>query len=154
MTNTVSHLKLAVILHLSILFYSCGGSEKVVPDKLTEVSGVVTLDGKSLASASVIFTPYSGTKGNGAFGVTDSDGKYTLQHKSGKPGIEPGKYYVIFSKWAMPNGSPIPAGKSAADVEAKQVIPKKYLAVTKAGRKNIAEVTGNASSFDFDLKSK
>ena len=125
----------------------------MVPE-LMEVTGTVTLDGEPLSNASVIFSPQPGSKGTGANGVTDSNGKYTLKHQSDTLGIEPGKYYVTFSKWAMADGSPIPEGKTAADVEAKDIIPKKYREVTELGPKNIAEVKAKGDTFDFQLKSK
>lgn len=154
MTIFATRLKIVGLYFTTLLCFGCGGGENVVPDELMEVTGAVTLDGESLSNASVIFTPQPGTKGNGAFGVTDNSGKYSLSHKSGKAGIEPGKYYVTFSKWAMPDGSPIPEGKTAADVEAKQVVPKKFLTVTDIGPKTVAEVKANGDTFDFDLKSK
>lgn len=142
------------LVFASLFCIGCGGGSDYVVPELMEVSGTVTLNDEPLTNASVIFTPQPGTSGTGAIGVTDSSGKYTLKHKSDKPGIESGKYYVTFSKWAMPDGSPIPDGKTAADVEAKDIIPKKYRDVTELGPKNIAEVKAKGDTFDFQLKSK
>lgn len=152
---TITRFKLIGIYLISLLCIGCsgGGSDYKVPE-LLEVSGTVTLDSKPLTNATVIFSPQSGTQGNGAMGVTDDSGKYSLRHKSSKPGIEPGKYYVTFSKWALPDGSPIPEGKTAADVEAKEIIPEKFRTVTELGPKNIAEVKANGEMIDFQLKSK
>lgn len=154
MLITVLRFKIAVFYFAALLCTGCGGgSENAVPE-LMEVSGTVILDGKPLTHTTVIFSPQSGTTGTGGFGVTDESGKYTLMHKSANSGIEPGKYEITFSKWAMPDGSPIPEGKTAADVEAKQVIPDKFRTVTERGPKNIAEVNANGDTFDFQLKSK
>lgn len=146
--------KMTVFCFAALLCIGCGGgSDNAVPE-LMEVSGMVTLNGEPLTNASVIFTPQPGTQGNGGVGVTDNNGKYTLLHKSNNPGIEPGKYDVTFSKWAMPDGSPIPEGKTAADVEAKDIIPEKFKTVTESGPRNIAEVKASGDTFNFDLKSK
>lgn len=151
---TAMRFIMAGLSFVVLLCSGCGGgSDNEVPS-LVEVSGTVTLDGAPLNGATVIFSPQPGTSGTGAMGVTDGSGTYSLKHKSSNPGIEPGKYYVTFSKWAMPDGSPIPEGKTAADVEAKEVIPEKFRTVTELGPKNIAEVKANGDTFNFDLKSK
>ncbi|MBW8885063.1 MAG: carboxypeptidase regulatory-like domain-containing protein [Planctomycetia bacterium] len=61
-----------------MVIIGCGSSSKVVP-----VSGTVTLDGKPLANAHVVFQPEAGkgtvTAGAGSYGITGPDGKYTLK---------------------------------------------------------------------------
>ncbi len=124
--------------------------------KLVPVSGTVTLDDKPLSGATVLFSPRGQTPGTGAFGSTDAEGKYTLKHRSNQPGIQPGEYTVSFSKMAMPDGSPIPEGKTAADVEAAEMIPEKYtLSGQEAMEKptNNTTVPENGGSFDFKLES-
>lgn len=146
--------KLAAVCFTTLLCTGCGGGDDYVVPELTKVSGTVIMDGKPLERVVVIYTPQAGTQAIGGIGVTDSSGKYTLTHKSDQPGVEPGKYDVTFSKWAMPDGSPIPEGKTAADVEAKQMIPQKYTIVTESGPRNIAEVKAGEETIDFELKSK
>ncbi len=146
--------KIVGLCFASLFCIGCGGGSDYVVPELMEVSGTVTLDGEPLSNTTVIFSPQPGTNGTGAIGVTDSNGKYTLKHQSDKSGIESGKYYVTFSKWAMPDGSPIPEGKTAADVEAEEFIPENYRTVTESGPKNVAEVKANGDTFDFQLKSK
>jgi len=148
------HSQIAGLCFVVLLLTGCGGGADYKVPELMEVSGTVILDGEPLSNTTVIFTPQAGTGGTGAIGVTDSSGKYTLNHQSGNPGIESGKYDVTFSKWAMADGSPIPEGKTAADVEAKDVIPEKFRSTNDSGPKNIAEVKANGDSFDFQLKSK
>lgn len=154
MLITASRFKITALCFAALLCTGCGGSSDNAVPELMVVSGTVTLNGEPLTKASVIFSPQPGTQGNGGVGVTDDSGKYTLQHQSNNPGIEPGKYDVTFSKWAMPDGSPIPQGKTAADVEAKDIIPEKFRTVTESGPKNVAEVKANGDTFDFELKSK
>lgn len=58
---------------------------------LGKVSGAVTLDGKPLAGAGVIFNPTSNQTNEGpAYGQTDASGKYTLQYGSKRKGALPG----------------------------------------------------------------
>ena len=141
---------------LCVTLFGCGESDPEVA-KLVPVSGKVALDGQPLTGATVFFTPHGQTPGTGAFGSTDTEGKYTLMHRSNQPGIQPGEYIVSFSKLAMPDGSPIPEGKTAADVEAVEHIPKKYtLAGQEASEQStdITTVPESGGTFDFELTSK
>jgi hypothetical protein len=78
-----------------LLLCGCGGGESY---DLAPVSGQVTLDGKPLANVRVGFQPASGeaAPGPGSAGVTDADGRYTLQvvSASSKKGAVPGKHIV------------------------------------------------------------
>lgn len=108
----IQHLTAA--LALSLLFLpGCG--ESVKPGRGVPVSGTVTLGGKPLADADVIFT-------NDTFvGVakTDAEGKYRLVQ-----GALPGKNRVSVSKYeggaaspladAQPTGEGLDAGQAAA----------------------------------------
>ncbi len=121
-------------------------------DRLVPASGTVTLDGKPIGGVSVHFSPRSGTPGNGAFATTSSDGNYVLTNRGNKPGILAGNYSVSFSKLAMPDGSPIPAGKTAADVEAVEQLPAIYTPqCTAETPSNTATVTDSGGTFNFDL---
>lgn len=146
-------LSLAVSLGLfCIAGCSSGGP---APPKLVPVAGKVMLDGAPLAGASVIFVPKDQTKGTGGTGITDAEGKYEARHQSNKVGIEPGTYAVIFSKIAMPDGSPIPPGKNAADVGATEVLPQQLSNPSPDFMTNIVTITETGgTSFDFTLASK
>jgi hypothetical protein len=68
--------RLLVLLLLLPLLAGCGGGG------VAAVSGRVTLDGRPLANAAVLFQPVSAAGNNnpgpGSTGVTDADGRYTL----------------------------------------------------------------------------
>lgn len=72
----------------------CDGNMKVAP-----VSGTVTLDGEPLEQASVLFQP---EKGRPSFGVTDSDGKYSLTYSRDQTGAEVGECTVKISTAMQP----------------------------------------------------
>jgi hypothetical protein len=65
-------------LFLALLLAGCGFG----PYKIAPVSGRVTLDGKPLANAAVVFSPVATSDnkepGPGSGGKTDADGRYTL----------------------------------------------------------------------------
>ena len=73
MDGAKSHLKnrawlFAIVLLLSI---GCGGD-----DRVSDVSGTVTLDGEPIADATLTFMPQDG--GRPGFGITDANGAFTL----------------------------------------------------------------------------
>ena len=103
----------------------CGGVSDG-PEVLVPVSGSVLIENQPAPGVAVTFIPADGTGGIGAAGATDAEGKFSLLHNSGGEGIEPGTYKVIFSRWRMPNGDPVPPGQSAADVNAVDTIPALY----------------------------
>jgi len=154
-------------LLLSIVFLpGCGGgSTTKAPDNLVPASGTVTLNGKPAEGVSVVFNAITNpenvddkTPGTGAYAVTDENGKYTLKHRSGQPGIQPGHYSVTFSKLGMPDGSPMPKlkeGQSPTEVGATELIPQRYR-VIQQGQKGLNQVTvkKEGGTFDFKLKSK
>ncbi|QDU76789.1 hypothetical protein Pan97_38460 [Bremerella volcania] len=57
------------------------------------VQGTITLDGKPLPGASVVFQPQQSTPGQTARGRTDDSGKYTLRVR-GQESVVPGEYRV------------------------------------------------------------
>jgi hypothetical protein len=78
---------------LALGLLGCGGGPKYVP-----VSGVVTLDGKPYRGAVVNFQP-AGTPGNaypgqGSYGHTDEDGRFTLVVDAKLKGAVVGKHRV------------------------------------------------------------
>jgi hypothetical protein len=90
------------------------------------VSGRVTLDGKPLADAQVIFQPIAGSDKNaepgpGSFGSTDADGRYTLETVDPpEPGAVVGNHRVTIT---TAHHSANPADDSAAAMP-KEILPK------------------------------
>lgn len=137
------------------LLAGCGESVKpeVIPP-LEPVSGTVTIDGAPVAGVAVTFFPAGqGAKGNPSTGTTDASGKYSLKHRSGKDGIPAGDYIVIFSRMALPDGSPIPPGKTAADVGAVEQIPEQYRSLENLTN-GVAVGKGGKTDANFDIKTK
>lgn len=141
------------LIALGLLAGCFGGAADEDVPPLEPVSGTVMLDGKPAEAVAVTFMPMSDTAGGGAYGKTDASGKYSLTYRNGEPGIPKGRYYVIFSKMVQADGSPIPEGKTAADVDAKNVIPPRY---REKGEMPIFEVVvpGSAENFNFKLASR
>lgn len=137
---------------LLLAIAGCGRQDSgvKVPEELAPVTGLVTMDGKPLSGASILFTPGPDTHGQGAYGVTDADGKYELTHYSNKKGIPPGRYLVVITKYTLADGSPIPQGQTAADANASESIPAAYSDANSTQLS--AEVPSGGKTFDFELK--
>lgn len=129
----------------------CGSGSKERLVQTVPVTGKVLMGDKPLAGAIAILTPVQGTKGTGGFGVTDDEGKFIAKIDPHKSGIEPGTYVVTFSKWAQKDGSPIPPGKTAADVEAVQIIPDAYSNPSIDPPHNIVTVPKEGGEFNLQI---
>lgn len=140
-----------VLLIATTSLIGCGGGAEDIPE-LATVTGTLTYKGKPLPGASIAFVPEGQTSGTGAYAVTDESGRFELMHRSETPGVEPGNYIVTVSKMAMPDGSPIPAGKDAADVGAVQMIPPIYSDANHERNPNRVTVPANGTQVNLDLK--
>lgn len=130
-----------LLLAMGIAIYTAGCGSQGSPaflKNLVPATGHVTVKGKPLAGATVVFMPaISSAGGQAAMGITDEKGNYELTTMvSGVApqkckGALPGEYTVGISRIAMPDGSPLPAGiteeNEALAKGAKQLVPKQYL---------------------------
>jgi hypothetical protein len=124
----------------SFLLAGCGSGG---PD-ISYVSGRVTMDGKPLPNASVVFIPENGRP---AGANTDEDGNYVLNFAQGRRGAIPGKNTIRITTLRDPyegdDGKMVPGSP--------ETIPSKYNASTtleftvEPRKRNVA---------NFDLTSK
>ena len=142
----------ACVLPLAI---GCGrNSPRLVP-----VTGAVTLDGKPVSGATVVFHPEVAMDSTIAAQVTESqaitevDGTFTLINiHNGSQGAMTGHHKVTVTKLVMKDGTEIPPNTDLAIVgpNAKQLIPPPY---TDAKRTTLsAEVADGGSEIFLDLK--
>ncbi|WP_417379044.1 carboxypeptidase regulatory-like domain-containing protein [Gimesia sp.] len=133
----------------------CGGTTvaESLPDT-APVSGVVTLNGNPIMSATVTFVPMGTTKGIECVGVTDESGKYTLQQIRGAAGAPPGEYRVVINYFLKADGTPIKIDGSEppANLGADEALPPMYSSFTDS--KLTAKVTEAGGEFPFELKAK
>jgi len=122
----------ALLLCLLPLAIGCGRADDL--PELGQVSGVVTMDGKPVAEASVVFIPENGRPSNG---MTDNDGRYTVYLKPGTAGAIIGTHRVRISQFGE-------------DGDTTERIPAAYNEQTTL----TADVKPGENTFDFALKSK
>lgn len=135
---------------LATLSIGLSGCEKPLGGNLVPVSGVIKLDGKPLAGASVTFLGASGTPGLGGSGIADEGGKFEVSHFRAGKGLEPGEYKVVVNKLVMADGSPIPAGTaSAAELNTRDLVPKRYSDFSKTILLTTIKSGGDPVSFEL-----
>ena len=135
--------KLVLLLCVVVLGQGCGDGLTRVP-----IQGLVKAQGSPLGNAMIQFTPKAGTVGDGALGMSNSDGKFTvISSRKDDSGIPPGKYGVRVSKFVDAKGTPLPPDAKQADYpDAKESIPVPYstanspLEVTIDGKGGAVEI--------------
>jgi hypothetical protein len=143
---------------LAVLWLTgCGSGvpEAPKPSKLVEVSGKVTMAGEPLDGSVVIFTPAS-AGGFIGHGFTDSTGKYVAETRSGdsiEPGLAPGSYKVLVSRFLKPDGTvPADPTEPPAMSGARESLPMEYSSPT--GSRLRAVVGQSGGVFDYEIKKK
>lgn len=139
---------------LAVAIAGCSGQPASHRPQTVAAKGRVTLAGQPLAKATVSFQPDG--KGNGASGITDDAGTFTLSTFAAKDGAVPGKYKVAVTKVddTASGGDMNAAGyapPSESSPKPKSFVPDQYADPAKSGL--TAEVAaGAANTFEFDLK--
>lgn len=123
---------------------------------MQEVKGTVKINGKPVGNCKVGFFPdveeFLPDRHGFGFGVTDTQGNYTMQHPQGELGIWAGKYKVTFVAWVDSEGKPLPFEIKPSEVEGGVInlFPENYESPSTTPescvvKKNIVNV------FDFDI---
>lgn len=111
------------VLLFGLVLAGCGSSSRETPGvELVPVTGTVKLGGTPTSDVMVSLSPMGSTKGQGAWGKTDSTGGFKLIHMSNKDGVEPGEYIASFSYFVKADGTPIPPNTSPTEAAAVQGI--------------------------------
>lgn len=141
---------LASVAIVSVLLAGC---DTETTGEVVPASGVVTLDGKPMAGVSITLVPQEGVKGRGGFGSTGEDGAFSLQADTEVLGVPAGYYRMLFQRYAMPDGSPIPPDTSAADAGLVNLLPEVY-AHPELSPVYVTFPTPDGQPLTIDLKSR
>ena len=137
----------ACILMVGGLFVGCESGPDLPPT--VPVEGVVTLDGKPGADATVVFIADQGTYN--ATGVTDPDGHFEMRAFQEKTGVVVGSYKVEINKTIV---EPRAGGREGeTDVNLKLGLPRRYATFTTSGLTIQVPEAGN-QDVKFELKTK
>jgi hypothetical protein len=137
---------------LFVLGCGGGGSKKLAP-----VSGRVTLDGKPLANAVVIFQPIaekgSVEGGVSSKGTTNENGEFTLTAENGSTGAAVGQHRVSFSSQSQGVADNSDARKRSGPPMVDK-IPRKYDWPEGKEAKSFDVPSGGTDKANFDLTSR
>lgn len=130
-----------LILLTACCLVGCGGG----PETL-EISGTVSLKGKSLDQGTIQFIPLD-ESGSPSGGIIQ-DGKY---HLEGRQGLRPGKYRVVISS-GDPN-QPDPEGPPGeSGPPAKERIPSRYNVASEKNPVTVEVKEGQKNEFNFPIE--
>jgi hypothetical protein len=140
--------RVAAIIGLAIC--GCGRASSAPKIQTLPIKGTVTLDGKPLPGANVVFMAADPPV---AFvGTTKGDGTYELQGAEGRAGNIQGDYKVTISRMVKPDGSELAPGEMPAIVGAVEKLPPKYSRLNSTILTK--PVPAEGGTFDFALESK
>ena len=137
MFNTRCFLLAAGLLGAAVAGCGADGPE------IAGVEGTVTMDGKPLPNAAVVFVPEEGGRPAGA--RTDENGHYVLNFSGGRQGTIPGKNKVQITTLSDPyqdeEGNTVPGSP--------ETVPMKYNTQTTL-EVDVKEGEHNVADFDLD----
>lgn len=147
------HKDLSLMRHLSYITlicavaFGCSRDAGAPEAKILPVKGAVTLDGKPLSGAQVVFL--TGVPPVIFVGTTDEQGAYQLQ---GLESTLQGECKVTISRLVKPDGQPLQPGEPPAVAGAVEQLPPRYsqFELTELTR----TVPAEGGTFDFQLESK
>ena len=111
---------------LIVTVCGCSGAKD---SPLVPAEGIVTLDGKPLSGATVLFIPLEGATLQSCTGRTDATGRFRLQTMDlQKEGALAGSYKVVVSKKVNPDGTDfVPKPDEDPMLAAyKELLPRPY----------------------------
>ncbi|EAQ80104.1 carboxypeptidase-like regulatory domain-containing protein [Blastopirellula marina] len=113
----------------------CGAKGPV----LAPLQGLVTDDGNPAAGMNVTFSPQQ--DGAASWGITDSEGKFTLNYIDGREGVLPGEHIV-----SITGGNPLVGDGQSARAPRRVKRPREY--------RRTMEVAVDQDFVEIDLAAK
>src|SRR5262249_4672753 len=114
-----------LVFLLGLLTVGCNRRDPSLPLQYP-VTGKITLDGKALGGAGIMFLPRGNTRGTGSFGMSGEDGTYHLKSDHGGPGAPEGEYAVTISKVVNRDGTPYVPDPNKAEAGERETLPGTY----------------------------
>lgn len=139
-----------VLAGLMIMFAGCGPDLSHLP-KTVVAEGTVTIDGVPVELATVVFIAEQGEYS--ARGITDAEGKFSMQAFDQKPGAVPGAYRVQINKTVLQESGGGEDLDSIGTVNVSYGLPKRYAAISTSGLKATIP-DQDTTDIKFELTSK
>src|SRR5207244_4820472 len=136
---------------LVTLLAGCGPKHANMPAHYP-VTGKITLDGKPLPGAGIMFLPRGNTRGTGSQAMTDKEGAYTLKSDHAGAGAAEGEYAVTISRVVNRDGTPYVPRPDAAEAGERETLPGHYSDSMKTILS--ANVPKGGDTINFELTSR
>jgi len=157
MQNRISTIVMAVGV-CCVATTGCGSRTRL--EGLVPVEGTVTVRGKAVAGATVVFVPATAST-RAAVGMTDAAGQFSLTTKDPGDGAAPGPYLITVSKTEARGGlSTAEAeqwsrrrenfGRYPPRPKISELLPKKYKVASTSGLQ--ATVSPGPNTIDINLE--
>lgn len=148
--KSMSLVDLRIALVVCAALCGCNRTPAAPKAQTLPVTGKVTLDGKPLSGANVLFM--ASDPPVTFFATTKDDGTYQLQGPEDRAALLKGSCKVTISRMVKPDGSPLAQGEAPAMALAVEQLPQKY---SMPGMSTLtADVPEGGGNIDFDLQSK
>lgn len=120
-----------------------------------EIEGLVKAQNGPIKNASVQFIPQAGTPGEGALGLADDQGKFTvISSRDQDGGLPAGKYRVRVNQMIDGDGTVLPAEATQAEHPfSKEGVPTPFSTPESTLEVNVPE-TGGQITIDVPVKTK
>ena len=142
---------LMILAAAAVLPTGCNRRDPNLPVQYP-VTGQITLDDRPLAGAGIMFLPRGKTRGTGAYGMSNAEGRYTLKTDYGGDGAPEGEFAVTVSRVVNRDGTPYVPNPDAAEAGERETLPAIYHDSIKTVLS--ANVPKGGGKIDFPLKSK
>ncbi|TWT30617.1 carboxypeptidase-like regulatory domain-containing protein [Blastopirellula retiformator] len=107
--------------------------------KLAPLEGLVTNNGTPMAGMNVTFSPQK--DGAASWGITDADGKFSLNYIDGRQGVLPGEHLVSIS-----GGDPLAGDGTSSRASRRAKRPREF--------RQVFEVAADQTFVEIDLAAK
>jgi hypothetical protein len=137
------------------LWIGCDAAQDGPP--LVPAEGAISLNGKPLPNAEIMFEPRGETPGQALFGRTNAEGKFAVASPDGKrKGAPVGNYHVVINKLVKPDGSDFVPDPNQGPMDTggfKELLPANY-SDTAQSQLTADVPEGGTKNLEFKLTSK
>lgn len=147
----MNRLSLVVFVMIAIGSVGCGGDGL----NRVDIEGLVKAQNGPVKNASVQFLPQAGTPGEGAIGLADDQGKFTvISSRDRDGGLPAGKYRVRVNQMIDGDGTVLPAEATQAEYPfSKEGVPSPFSTPESTLEIEVPE-SGGQLTIDLPVKTK
>jgi hypothetical protein len=132
----------------------CASDASMTSTQIVPAGGTVTVNGEPAEGVQVTLISTNKNEMN-AFGISDSEGRFSCQQGPDRPGVPPGTYKIICTQLLLPDGTPL--GKDATFSDSRKALnrlPIDYSVLEKSPIKPVELGPSGASTIEIKIVAK